>query len=171
MPAVVLGNCHEFRPRARTIHAYALRVRTKMTPPSEAIATMFTCDVPLAHDKIARCEPFHMVAHLMDNTDKFVANCHRHRNGFLRPCVPVVNVKISTADRRFQNPNEHVVPADFRNRNLIQPQPRLGPGLHDGMHRSLHGKKLSESGIRETKFVGRQCIGSRCVNCAETQDR
>src|SRR5215470_10554063 len=109
-----------------------------MTPSRQAIATMSTSDVALAYHEIALCKSLHMIAHIIDNADKLMADCHRHRNRFLRPRVPVVNVNICSADRRFQHTNEHVVAPDFRNGNFLEPQARLGLGLHDGFHHLLH---------------------------------
>jgi hypothetical protein len=33
---------------------------------------------------------------------------------------------------------------DFRNRNFLEPQSRLGLGLYDGLHRFLHDEKLGK---------------------------
>jgi len=89
----------------------------------------------------------------IDHSDKLVANRHWHRNRFLGPCVPVVNVNVRPADRGFQDTNKHVIAADFRDRNFFEPQSRLGLGLHDGLHHLLHDKKLGESGMQESRKV------------------
>ncbi len=115
---------------------------------------MSASDVPLAYHEIALCESFHMIAYIVDNADELMADRHRNRNRFLRPCIPVIDMNVSPADRGFQNANEHLIAADFRNRNFLQPQPRLGLGLHDCLHHLLHDKRLGESGTHETKFVG-----------------
>jgi hypothetical protein len=81
-----------------------------------------------------------------------MADRHGNRDRFLRPRVPVVNVNISSADRGFQDTNKDVIAAHFRDRNFLEPQPRLGFGLHDGLHHFLHDKKLGESGTQE-KFA------------------
>ena len=110
MPAVVLRNRDELRPRAGAIHAHALCVRAKMTPPRQAIATMSTGDVPLAR---RRDRPWQILSrdHLdsVDNADELVADDHRHRNRFLCPLVPFIDMQVRAADRRFQNANEHIV--------------------------------------------------------------
>src|SRR5262245_19244693 len=92
VPAVVLGNSHELSPRAGTIHPYALGVGAKMTPPGQTIATMSAGDVAFADDQIALRESFDVIAHAIDNADKFMANYHWHRDRFLRPGVPVIDV-------------------------------------------------------------------------------
>ena len=47
------------------------------------------------------CKPFDPIADALDDADKFVADDHRHRNRFLRPRIPVVNVNVGAADRSF----------------------------------------------------------------------
>src|SRR5881397_3462912 len=94
MPAVVLRNGHELCPGTWTIHAYSLCVRAKMAPTRKAIATMTTGDVTLTHNEIALSIAFHLIAHAIRNTDKFMPNGHRHRNRFLRPRVPIIDVDV-----------------------------------------------------------------------------
>ena len=162
MPAVVLRNRDELRPRAGAIDADALCVRAKMTPSGQAIAAMSAGDVTLADDQIAAGETFYVIADAIDNADKLVADRHRHRNRFLRPGIPVVDVHVGPADRRFQDANQHVVAADFWNRNFLQPEPRLGFGFHDRFHRLLHERKLGESGKREKIFASAEAA-SLCI--------
>src|SRR5205823_13593137 len=132
--AVVLWDRYKFRPCAGSLHAHALCVGAKVTSSREAIATMSTGDVPLAYHEIALRESFHMIAYIVDNADELMADRHGNRDRFLRPRIPVVDMNVSPTDRRFQNANEHLVAVDFRNRNFFEPQPRLGFGLHDGLH-------------------------------------
>src|SRR6266481_9222237 len=98
MPAVLLRDRHQLRPSAGAINTDALSVRTKMPPSGEAIPTMPASDVALGNDEIAAGEPFYVLAHAIDNTDKLMADDHRHRNRFLRPRIPVVDVHVRTAD-------------------------------------------------------------------------
>src|SRR5215470_14807661 len=121
MPAVLLGNCHKFCPRSGAINANTKRVWTKMPPSGQTIAAMSTRDVSLAHDEIAACKSFHVVADSINHTRKLVTDGHWHGNGFLRPLIPVVDVHIGTANRRLQYPDQHVIAASFRNRQLLQP--------------------------------------------------
>src|SRR4030095_11430292 len=101
VPAIVLWNRHKFRPCTGTIHTHALCIGAKMTPPRQAIATMSTRYVSFPHHEIALGKSFYMIAHVVDNADKLMANSHRNGYRFLRPLVPVVNVNIGPADRRF----------------------------------------------------------------------
>src|SRR6267154_818493 len=115
MPAVVLRNRDELRPSAGTVNADTLRVWTQMPPSSEAIPTMPTSDVPFGNDEIAASKTFDVVPHAIHNADKLMANDHRHRNRFLRPYVPVINVHVRATDRCFQHANQHVVAGNFWN--------------------------------------------------------
>src|SRR4029450_10552750 len=145
---------YELSPGAGAIYADALRVRTKVTPPGQAIPAMPTRDMAFADNKIVAREPFHMIADKIDNSHKFVADGHGYRNRFLRPRVPVIDVHIGPADGGLQDPDEHIVSAHLRNRNFLKPQARLGSAFYDGLHHFLHAKKLGELGAQETKIVG-----------------
>ena len=153
MPAVVLRNRHKFSPRAGTIHAHALRVGAKMTPPGQAIATMSTGDVSFAHNQIAPRKTFLVITDSLNRAYKFVTNYHRHGNRLLRPRVPVVNVHVGPADRCFTYADEHVVTANFWNGNVFEPQTRLGSRLYHGLHHFLHNGKVCQSAKQERIFA------------------
>ena len=146
-----MWNGDKLRPRAGPIHADALGVRAKMTPPGKTIAAMSTSDVAFADNKIARRKAFHVIADKIDHADKFMADRHRHRNRFLGPGVPIIYVDVGAADGRLQDANEDIICACFRNRDFLEPQAGLGFSLHDGLHRFLHDKKLGGSVTQETK--------------------
>ena len=122
-----------------------------MAPAGETIAAMAADDVTFAGNEIARRKTFHAIADALDHADKFMADDHRHRDRFLRPRVPVVDVNVGSADRCFLDPNENLVAANFRNRNFLEPQSGLGFALHDRLHRLLHGMKLGESVTQESR--------------------
>ena len=113
-----------------------------MAASGETIAAMSARDVAFACDKIAWRETLHAIADAIDDPDKFVADSHRYRDRLLRPRVPVIYMYVRSADRRLQNANEHVVVANFGNRNFLEPKTRLGFALHDRLHRFLHELKL-----------------------------
>src|SRR5207237_6679333 len=159
VPAGVLRDCHYLRPCTGTIHAHTLRVRAKMTSPSETIATVSTGDVSLAHHEIAVRKAFHVIADSINDADKLVTDRHWHRDCFLRPRVPIVDVHVGPADGGFQHADKHVIAADFWNRNFLEPETRLGFGLHNGLHHFLHNRKLGQSGKQEKSFAsGRESI-------------
>ena len=114
---------------------------------------MSTGDVSLAHHEIAARKSFHVVTDSINDTGKLVTDGHRHWNGFLRPVIPVVDVHVGAADRRLQHPDQHVIAANFWNRNVLQPQTRLAFGLHNRLHHFLHEEKLGESGTQESRKV------------------
>jgi hypothetical protein len=102
-------------------------------------------DVTLADNKIAAREPFHVIADKIDNADKFVADCHGHRDRFLRPGVPVIDVDVGAADGRFHDADEHIICADFGNRNFLERQPWFGAVFHHGLHHFLHDSRLCDA--------------------------
>src|SRR6266480_6472175 len=117
-----------------------------MAATGQTIATMSARDVSLAHHEIVPCKSFHVIANGINNPDKLVADGHRHRNRFLRPGVPVINMHISSTDRCFQNTDEHLVAANSWNGNLFKPETGLRLRLYNGLHHLLHDRKLSQSG-------------------------
>jgi hypothetical protein len=122
-----------------------LRIRTKVTPSGQAISTMPACDVTFADNEVAAREAFHLITDQIDNSHKFVADGHGYRNRFLRPRVPVIDMHVGPADGGLQDTDEHIVPADFGNRNFLEPQARFGPAFDHGLHHFLHDKKLGEA--------------------------
>ena len=83
--------------------------------PGEAIAAVSTGDVSLAHHQIAARKSFHVVTDSINDAGKLMTDGHRHWNGFLRPVIPVVDVHVSTADRRLQHPDQNVIAPNFWN--------------------------------------------------------
>jgi hypothetical protein len=140
-----LRDRYELSPGAGAINADALRIRTKVPPPGKAIPAMPAGNVTLADDEVAARESFYVITDKIDNSHKFVADGHWHRNCFLRPRVPVINVHVGPADGCLQDADEHLIAADFRNRNFLEPQARLRSAFHDGLHHFLHAKKLGEA--------------------------
>ena len=113
MPDIGHRDREKLRERALTIDSYSLGVGAKMTPARETIAAMAADNVTFAGDEITWRKTFHARAHTLDHADKLMPHDHRHRDGLLRPCVPVINVDIGSADRRFPDPDEHVIVADL----------------------------------------------------------
>jgi hypothetical protein len=132
-----------------------LRVGAKMPASGQAIPAMSTGDVSLAYYEIAPRKTFHVIAHSLNSAHKLVADRHWHRDRFLRPRIPVVDVHVSPADRGLQHADEHVVALNFWNRNFLEPEARLSFGLYDRFHHFLHEGKLGESGKQESRKVPR----------------
>src|SRR5256886_7435863 len=139
------------RPPRSTLFPYTTLFRS---PPGQAIPTMSTGDVSLAHYEIAAREAFHVIADSINDADKLVADRHRHRDRLLRPSVPVIDVHVSATDRCFQHADEHVVAADFWNWNFLEPETGLGFGFHNGLHCLQHEWKLSKVFTDSHRFLG-----------------
>ena len=147
----------KFRPSTVAIHADALGVRTKMTAAGETIAAMSAGDVALAGDEIAFGESFNVITDAIDHADKLVADGHRHRNGLLRPRIPIIYMYVGSADGSLDDADEDVVALDFWNGNFFEPKPRLGFAFHDGLHRFLHEMKLSADFADSRRFPASGC--------------
>ena len=108
-------------------------------------------DVTFAGDEIAGRESFHAIADAIDHADKLMADDHRHRDGFLRPGVPVIYVYVGPADRGFLDPDEHIVVADFRHGHFFEPKAGLRLAFDQRFHRLLHARKIGELGRNEIR--------------------
>ena len=129
------GNRQILRERARPIHADADGVAAQMPAPGAAVAAVAAGDVPFAGDAIADAQAAHFAAHLDDLAAVLVAHGHRHGNGLLRPRIPLVDVHVGAADRGLRDLDEHVVRADLRLRDVLQPDAGGGLFLDQCFHR------------------------------------
>ncbi len=76
-------------------------------------------------------------ADFCNGADKLVADMHGDRNCFVGPGIPVVDVNVRAANRRFVNLDQDIVDSDFRHRNIFQPDTRFRFGFYQGFH--FHG--------------------------------
>ena len=83
-----------------------------MPPSGEAIPAMAAGDVTFGYNQIALGKPSDVIADRSTTPDKFMTDYHRHRNRFLCPGVPIVDVHVRAADGCFQDADEHIIAAD-----------------------------------------------------------
>jgi len=120
--------------RAGAIHADALGVAAQMPPPGAAVAAMPAGDVSFAGHAIAGLDAAHFAADLDDLARVFVTDRHRHRNGFLRPGIPVVDVHIRPANRGAVDFDEHIVVTDRGLGHVLHPDSRFRASLDQCFH-------------------------------------
>ena len=106
---------------ARTVNADADRVAAQMGTTATTVATVTAGDMAFARNAIADFEAFHFLTNTYHFTDIFMAYDHRHRDGFLRPLIPVIDVNVSPADGCFTDFNQQIVMPEFRYRNVGHP--------------------------------------------------
>ena len=109
--------------RAGAIHADADGVFAQMPPPGETVATPPADDVALRTDDFAAVEIAHIGADRHHLADEFMADDHRHRDGFLCPRIPVIDMQICAADPGFTDFDQHIIDANDGLRHVPQPQP------------------------------------------------
>src|SRR5262245_11652860 len=107
MPHVGHGHGNELRERAWPVYADALRVLAQMTPAREAVAATATHHMTFGADRLTGEKVFYVRADLDHFAHEFVPNDHRHGNGFLRPCIPFVDVEIGAADAGAVHAYQH----------------------------------------------------------------
>src|SRR5581483_5853009 len=110
-----------FGKRPRAVHTQALTVRTKMAPPSEAVAAAAAGYVAFTADQFAGMKIGDVRADRNDLADEFMADNHGHWNGRLGPRVPVINVEIGAANAGEQHADFDVINADLRLGHIFEP--------------------------------------------------
>jgi hypothetical protein len=106
---------------ARPVHAHALRLRAQVPSACKAVAAAPADHVALAADNVAGVEVVYVGANSGNLADEFMANYHGHRDGALGPFVPLEDMHVSSADAGVADAHQHVIDADGRFRNVLQP--------------------------------------------------
>ena len=73
-------------------------------------------------DDLTGAEVEHIGSNTDDFSNKFVADNHWNRNGFLSPVIPVVNVQVGSADSSFMDFYENIIDAGFRVGDILKPK-------------------------------------------------
>jgi hypothetical protein len=94
----------------------------QMPPASKAIAATAAHDVPLSANLVAYVKVADVRAGFDDLTGKLVTDDKRNRNGLLRPGVPLVDMKIRSADSGCKDSNLDIVDAHLRLGNVFNPK-------------------------------------------------
>ena len=128
------GKRQILRERTRAIHADTQRVAAQVAPAGAAVAAMSAGDVAFARHAVAGLDAAHFAADLDDLARVLVTDGHRHRDGFLRPRVPVVDMHVGAADGRAVDLDEHVVVADRGLRHVLHPDSGFRSSLDQCFH-------------------------------------
>jgi len=110
--------------RAGAVDADADRVAAQVAAAGAAVAAVAAGDVAFAGDALADLEALHFRAHAGDDADVLVADVHRHRDGLLRPLIPVPDMDVGAADRGLGDLDQQVVRADLGHRHVGHLQTR-----------------------------------------------
>jgi hypothetical protein len=143
------------------VDADADRVAAQVAASGAAVAAVAAGDVALAGDAVAGREPRHLAAHLDDLAAVLVADLHRHRDGALRPGVPVVDVDVGAADRGLPHADEDVVRADARRVHVLHPDARLAASALTRAFMGPHGMMPSSRPAVANAAMARSSCSSR----------
>jgi hypothetical protein len=130
--AQVLGKC------AGPVHSHSLGVFAEMATTRQTIATPSADNMPFAGHNVSNFKVVDVAANRGDGPDKLVAHHHRHRDGFLRPGIPIPNVDICTTDSRFVDSDQDIVDSTLGNWYILQPQTGFLILFDQGFHRFPH---------------------------------
>jgi hypothetical protein len=107
--------------RARAVDADAERLGAQVAPAGQTVAAAAAHQVSFAADDVAGEKVSH-VGRRRRFPDELVPDHHRHGDGLARPVVPFPDVQVGAADRRPVDANQHVVDADHRFRDVLEPE-------------------------------------------------
>jgi len=101
---------------AVAVHAHANSVYAKMPAPCHAVSADATDYVPLAGNDLAGLKAANPRAYLIDGAHVFMPDDKRRAKRPLAPGIPIVDVKVGAADRRFQHAYPYLARPGGRNR-------------------------------------------------------
>ena len=118
----VKGRDHQILGKAaRAVDAHADGVAAQVGTARAAVTAVAAGDMPFAGDAVANLKAAHFLTNPHHFADIFVTDHHRHRNGLLRPLIPVVDVHVGPANGGLADFNQQIVMADFRFRYVGHP--------------------------------------------------
>jgi hypothetical protein len=122
------------------MHADAERVAAEMPSARATVAAFAADDMTFARDPLADMVLGDRRADLSNLADELVADYHRHRNGLLRPLVPVPDMHVRAADGGFLHLDQHVVRPGFGHRHMLHPEADFRFCFNERLHHVCHGE-------------------------------
>ena len=92
-----------------------------MCTASTAVTAVAAGNMPFAGNAIANLKAAYFLADTHDFPHVLMPYYHRHRDSFLRPFIPVINVYVGTANGGLADFDQQIVMADFRFRYVGHP--------------------------------------------------
>jgi hypothetical protein len=109
-----------------------------MAAAGEAVPAMTANDMALSRDELAFLKITHRAADLLDHTDKFMSDHHRHGNRLLSPRVPIIDMDVGPADGAFLDTNQDIVRPDLGDGDFLKAKARFGIPFDQSLHRLAH---------------------------------
>src|SRR5437588_8199472 len=117
LPGDAFGDSDVLRKRAIAIDAEDLYVSADVSLPCTALVTVPTGDMRLCGYKIAGDDGSDFFSHFHDFTGELVTKDARGLHATLRPCVPIIDMHVCTADGGSFHLYKHITRANLRNIN------------------------------------------------------
>ena len=125
MPDIRHGHADVLGEGPGAVHPDADGVLAKMTAAREAVAAAPADNVTFRADDLSRVKIIHVRAGSHHFTDKFMPHNHRHRDRLLRPRIPFIDMQVRSADSCLVDFDENIIDANFRLRDILEPQSPL----------------------------------------------
>src|SRR5690606_38075523 len=109
----------------RTVNPDADRVDAQVARSRATVAAMPANQVAFPGNALTDVQTAHGLPESFDHADELVPDLHRHRNGPLRPLVPVIDVRVGPADRGLFDPDKYGVRPYAGLGNVVHPDTPL----------------------------------------------
>lgn len=133
-PDIGHGKADVLGKSAGTVYPNAFCMGAKMAASRQAITATAAYYVPFAAHHFAGMKIVDIRTDGDDFAYKLVANGHRNRNGGLSPIVPLINMKVGTADAGVRYADEGIVDADLRFGYIFEREAGRALRLHQSLH-------------------------------------
>src|SRR5262249_36458600 len=127
--------------RSRMVDAHPLGVCALDAAPGHAVAAAATHEMALTAHEIARPQLPHVGSGVHDFANKLMADDERHRHVRLRTAIPLINVQVRTANAGSKHADQHIVPAQRGDWNILKHEAGLSSRLDQRFH-SAPGRSL-----------------------------
>src|SRR5450759_535272 len=117
-----------------------------------AVTAMTTSQMAFSGNSFANFKVGYSCAHFFNVPHVLMTNYHWNPDSFLRPCVPLINMQIGTADCRFLNFYDNIIKPRFRNRNFLHPQTFLRSGFYKSFH-LLHKGVIFNKALKNSPML------------------
>src|SRR5579875_2555789 len=119
LPDRLLRNENKLCKASISIHPSQSHILTEMKIPYPALMAVTAVDVSLARDQISLPYAFNSFTDILDNSGKLVTHHARRLDSTCSPIVPLVSVRVRSADARDLHSSENVLWYELRLRNIF----------------------------------------------------
>lgn len=134
LPDVCVRHGDELGESAVGVHADAARFYAQSTLARHTVSAASADEMAFNADDVADCEIDDVRADINEFADEFVADGRRNFDRALRPCVPIVNMQVGSADAAAFDTDHYIINAHFGHGNIFYPKTGFGLAFNYCFH-------------------------------------